>query len=89
MEKLISRQSKLSVSIVLGLTDRNSTMMVYKVGSYNDWRNIMGCYTTRRSIISSHKIIARGYKIIMEDGETTIFRRRKHIMTCAEESGMP
>jgi hypothetical protein len=79
----------LSDPIILGLTDRNSTMKVYKVGIYDDWRIILMCYTTRRNIVSSHKITARGYTIVMEGGETTIWRGRRHIMTCAEENGMP
>jgi hypothetical protein len=49
----------------------------------------MVCYTTRRNIVSSHKILARGYTILMEGGETTIWRGRRHIMTCDEENGMP
>jgi hypothetical protein len=87
-ESYLQRVEVLSEPISLGLTDINSQMLVHRMGSYNDWHNIMVCDTTRKSIIAADKIAARGYTIVI-GSEVKILRGNTHIMTCAKENGMP
>jgi hypothetical protein len=87
-EKYLQRVEVLQEPISLGLTDMNSSMKVHKLGSYNDWHNIMVCHTSRKSIIAADKIAARGYTIFI-NGEVKIFKESTLIMTCAKENGMP